>query len=122
MPANLKNAEAAGFENCALRSDILALTLKRTVGTPVPLQRFLMQLRVGGGNEAAKQRMRLMWFAVKFRMKLRRQIKRMIRHFDDFNELPIRCEAAKGEAAFFKSFAIGIVEFEAMAMAFFHDE
>jgi hypothetical protein len=45
-------------------------------------------------NEPSKQRMWLVWFAVKFRMELAGNIEWMFFQFDHFNELSFRRGAA----------------------------
>lgn len=48
-------------------------------GSATELKWFLMQLRVRGGDESFEQRVRLVRFALKFRMKLRCNKKWMVR-------------------------------------------
>ena len=81
-----------------------------------------MHPRVGGGDETSEQRVRLVRFAVKLRMKLAGDEEGMFGQFDDLHQFPVRREPAQDEAGFLESFAIRIVEFVAMAMALLHHE
>ena len=47
-------------------------------------------MRVGGGNEALEERVRLVRFAQKFGVKLAGNEERMVRQFDDFHQLAVR--------------------------------
>src|SRR5882724_4945518 len=86
------------------------------------LQRLLMQPRVRRRNESLEQRMWLVRFTVEFRMKLARDEKWMLRQLNHLDELPVRRQAAKGEAAFLETFPVGVVEFVTMPMPFIHHE
>ena len=81
-----------------------------------------MDVLVRGGDEAFEQRMRLVRLALKFRMELARHEKRMVFQFDDLDEFAVGRIAAENEPGFLKFFAVGVVEFVAMAMAFVDDE
>src|SRR5579859_1652658 len=85
-------------------------------------QRFLVDVRVGGGDEAFEQRMRLVRFAQKFRVELSGDEEWMVRQFDDFHELTVRRQAAEDETRLLKFVAVGVVEFVAMPVAFVDDE
>jgi len=85
-------------------------------------QRLLVDSLVGGGDEAFEKWVRLMRFAVEFRVELARDEEGMFRYFDDFDQFAVRCVAAEGETGFFEFFAVGIVEFVAMAVPFVDDE
>src|SRR6266481_1189079 len=81
-----------------------------------------MNPRVGGGNEAFEERMRLMGLAVEFGMELARDKERVFWQFDDFDQFAIGSVAAEGETGFFELFPISIVEFVTVAVAFVHNE
>ena len=81
-----------------------------------------MQLRVGRGDECFEQRVRLVRFALEFGMELAGDEKGMLRYFDHLDQFAVGGEAAEGEAGFFKTIAIRIVEFVAVTMAFLDDE
>src|SRR5215813_5481536 len=86
------------------------------------LQRLLMDALMGGGDEALEHWVRLMGFAVEFRVKLARDEERMFWQFDDFDEFAVRRIAAEGETRFLEFFAVSVVEFVTVAVAFVHDE
>lgn len=48
-----------------------------------------MDVLMRGGDEALEQRMRLVRLALKFRMKLARDKKRMVFQFDDLDEFAV---------------------------------
>src|SRR6266853_629867 len=81
-----------------------------------------MNPRVGGGNEAFEERMRLMGLAVEFWMELAGDEEWMLWQFDNFDQFAIGSVAAETEAGFFELFAVGIVEFVTMTVAFVHNE
>ena len=54
------------------------------------LQRFAVRILVRRGNEAFEQRVRLVRFALEFRMELAGDVERVIRQFDDFHQLFVR--------------------------------
>jgi len=53
-------------------------------------QRFLVDVRMGGGDETLEERMRLVRLAQKFRVELAGNEERMVRQFDDFHQLAVR--------------------------------
>ena len=75
-----------------------------------------MNVAVAGGDEAFEQGVGLVWFALKFRMKLAGDKKRMILEFDHLYQLAVRRGAAEDEARFFKLRPVVVVEFVAMPM------
>ena len=77
---------------------------------------------VRGGDETFEQRMRLVRLALEFRMKLARDKKWMVFQFDDLDEFAVGRIAAENKSGFLEFFAVGVVEFVAMAMAFVNDE
>lgn len=75
-----------------------------------------MQLRVRCCNKSFEQWMRLVRFALEFRMKLRRNEERMIGQLDYFCEFSIRCVAADDKARLLELFAVSVVEFITVTM------
>ncbi len=78
----------------------------------------MMNMRVGRGDKSFKQWMGLIWFALKFGMKLARQKKRMRRNFNQFHQFSIGSIAAENKSGLLEKFAVGVIEFVAMAMPF----
>ena len=77
---------------------------------------------VRGGDEAFEQRMRLVRLAHEFRVELARHKKGMVFQLDDFHQLAVGRKAAEHETGFLEFFAVAVVEFIAMAMAFIDDK
>ena len=73
-------------------------------------------------DETLEQRMRLVRLALEFRMELARDKKRMVFQFDDLDEFAVGRIAAENESGLLEFFAIGVVEFVAVTMAFVDDE
>src|SRR5690348_7346947 len=101
---------------------LLRTAMSFTISNVVTLKRLVVQLRVRCRNETLEQWVRLVRFALEFGMELAGDKKRMLRDFDHLDQFAVGREAAEGEAGFFEAFAIGVVEFVTMAMAFFHDK
>ena len=86
------------------------------------LERLVVDVLVRGGDETLEQRVRLVRFAQKFRMKLARQEKWMVFQFDHFDQFSVGRIAAQNESGFLEFFAVGVVEFVAVAVAFVDDK
>ena len=56
----------------------------------LPLERFVMDKLVRGGDETLEQRMRLVRLAQKFRMELARDKEGMILQLDDLDQFVVR--------------------------------
>src|SRR5262245_49505655 len=76
----------------------------------------------GRTNEALEERVRLMRFALKLGMKLASNEKRVIRDFDDFNQLAIRGKPAEYIPSLLESLAVSVIELEAMPVALLDNE
>ena len=83
---------------------------------------LIMAARVRRGNEAFEQRMRLVRFAMKFRVELAGDEKWVLRQFDNLDQLAVGCKSTEDKLCGLEPFAIGIVEFVAMPMTFVDDE
>src|SRR6185436_17795740 len=78
----------------------------------------MVNVVVAGGDETFEQRVRLVWFALEFRVELAGDEKRMIFQLDYFHQLSIRGKPAEDEPGLFEALTIGVVELVAMPMAF----
>ena len=74
------------------------------------------------GDKPFKERVGLVWFAVKLRMKLAGDKEGMICEFDDFNQFTIRRETAEDKVGLLEAFAVSIVELIPVAMTFVDDK
>lgn len=74
------------------------------------LQRLLMNLRVGGGDETLEQRVRPVGFAQEFRVELAGHEERMIRQLDQLDEQPVRRGAAEDHAGLLEPRPVAAVE------------
>src|SRR5215510_742982 len=83
-------------------------------------QRPLVNMRVGGGDEALEQGMGLVRFAAEFRMKLRSDEKGMVRQFNYLDQVSVRRGAAENEVPLLEFVAIGVVEFVTVPMPLVH--
>ena len=72
----------------------------------------------GSLNEGCKKWMCLVRFGLKFRMELNPNKPRVVLYFDDFYKISVRVGPRYDQPSGFEILAIGIVEFEAMTMAF----
>src|SRR2546426_4750660 len=81
-----------------------------------------MYPRVRGSDETFEQGMRLVWFAVEFRMELAGNEKWMFGQLDDLDELAIRRVTAEDEVRLLKSLTIRIVELVTVTVTFVDDE
>src|SRR5436190_22797966 len=75
-------------------------------------------MHVSGRNEAFEQGMRLVRFAVEFRVKLAGNEEWVICNFDNLYQLAIRSEAAENKLGFLKPFPVGVVELIPMPVSF----
>ena len=78
----------------------------------------MVKMVMAGGDEAFKERVRLVGFALELGMKLTGDKEGVVFEFNHFNEFSIRGKAAQDEAGLFKTLAVGVVEFVAMPVAF----
>src|SRR6476659_636360 len=69
------------------------------------------------GDEPPEQRMRLVRFAVEFRMELAGNEKRMFCQLYNLHQLPIRRKSTEDQARFLEFLAICVVKFVTMSMA-----
>ena len=81
-----------------------------------------MNPRVGRADEALEHWVGLMRFAVEFGMELAGDEEGVFGYFDDFDQFAIGSITAEAEASLLELFAVGVIEFVAMAVAFVHDE
>ena len=77
-----------------------------------------MQMRVAGRDESFEERMRLARLALKFRMKLARDKKRVIRQLNYFNQFAIRGRPAEYKTCLLELLTVSIVKLVAMPVAF----
>jgi len=73
-------------------------------------QRLLVDFGVGGGDKTLEQRVRLVRFALEFRVKLARDEEWMAGEFDDLDELAVGREAAENETGLLEFVAVAVVE------------
>src|SRR5256885_3335962 len=81
-----------------------------------------MDARMGGRDKTPEERMRLMGLAVEFGVELAGDKKRMLRQFDDLDQLAVRSVATENEPGFLETLAISVVEFVAVPMSLVDDE
>ena len=82
-----------------------------------------MDVLVRGGDEARERRVRLMWLAQKFRMKLARDGVKKIARLDKLNQFAIRRKPLKTKLGFIKfAPAVGVVELFAVTVTFIDDK
>src|SRR5947208_9540088 len=85
-------------------------------------QRPLVNVRVGGADEAFEQRMRLVRFAAEFGMKLAGDEEGVVLQFDHLDQLAVGRSAAEDEVRFLELVAISIVELVTVPVPFVDDE
>src|SRR5258708_2869899 len=81
-----------------------------------------MDTLMRGGDKAFEKWMRLVGFAVKFGMELAGDEEGVLCQFDNLDQFAIGRVAAETKVGFFELFAVGVVEFVAVPMAFVHDK
>src|SRR5215469_18758985 len=79
--------QKSSLQNAWGHQKILAPNLQTATSYTVIHDRFVVNMLVGGGDEPPEQRMRLVWLAQEFRVKLARDEKRMVFQLYDFHEL-----------------------------------
>src|SRR5690348_7757179 len=77
-----------------------------------------MVMRVGRGDEALEQRMRLVGFALKFRVKLAGDEEGVIGQLDDFHQLAVWREAAEHKLGLLKALTVGVIKLVPVSVAF----
>ncbi len=82
----------------------------------------MMDITVGGGDEAFEEGVGLVRFALEFWMELARDEEGVVFQLDDFDEFAVGRSAAKDEPGFFKFGPVGVIEFVAMPMPFVDQE
>lgn len=88
----------------------------------MPTESSAVIMGVGGGDEAFEEGMRLVRFAVEFRVKLAGDKEGMIGQFNDFDQSTVRSKAAEDELGLLEAIAVSIIELVTVAMAFFDNE
>ena len=86
------------------------------------LQRPVVNVVVARRDEAAEKRVRAVRLAQKFRVELAGQIVGMLLEFDHFHELAVGAGAAEDESVALEFFAVGVVEFVAVAVPLVDDK
>ena len=121
FPARTSRRTVAGRKEIGWRRSKSAFIMLHSAFN-LPLQRLVVDVLVRGGDEALEQRMRLVRLAQKFRMELAGDEKRMVLQLDDFDQFAVRRKAAENKAGLLEFFAVGVVEFVAVAVAFVDDK
>jgi hypothetical protein len=81
-----------------------------------------MEVLVDRGDEAAKQRMGSVGFALKFGMKLHSAKEGVILQLDAFHQPPVGCGPRKDKTRGLELRSVTVVELVSVAVAFVHDE
>src|ERR1051326_6240983 len=82
----------------------------------------VVDMSVGGADEAFEQGMGLVGFAAELGMELGGDEERVVGQFDDLDEFAVGGGAAEDEIGLFELVAVGVVELVAVAVPFIDDE